>query len=38
MMVVTQYGPGRVFHMVLGHGARAYPEGDTMAAFESPTF
>ncbi len=38
MMLVTQYGDGRVFHMVLGHVATVYPEGDTMAAFENPPF
>ncbi len=38
MMVVTQYGAGRVFHMVLGHVALVYPEGATMVAFENPPF
>lgn len=38
MMAVTQYGQGRVFHMVLGHVALVYPEGATMVAFENPPF
>lgn len=38
MMVVTQYGEGRVFHMVLGHVALVYPEGASMVAFENPPF
>lgn len=38
MMVVTQYGEGRVFHMVLGHVALVYPEGATMVAFGNPPF
>jgi uncharacterized protein len=38
MMAVTQYGEGRVFHMVLGHVALVYPEGATMASFENPPF
>jgi uncharacterized protein len=42
MMVVTEYGAGRVFHMVLGH---VWPEGvyenypgDKMTTFENPDF
>ena len=38
MVVVTQYGEGRVFHMVLGHVALVYPEGASMVAFENPPF
>lgn len=38
MMVVTRYGEGRVFHMILGHVALVYPEGATMVSFENPPF
>ncbi|MEI6500961.1 MAG: ThuA domain-containing protein [Armatimonadota bacterium] len=38
MMAVTQYGAGRVFHMILGHVALVYPEGASMIAFENPPF
>jgi uncharacterized protein len=38
MMAVTQYGAGRVFHMILGHVALVYPEGATMKSFENPPF
>jgi uncharacterized protein len=38
MMAVTQYGEGRVFHMVLGHVALVYPEGATMRSLENPPF
>ena len=42
MMVVTQYGRGRVFHMVLGHVWPGDPEGEykgaSMIAFDNPPF
>ncbi|NPV48468.1 MAG: ThuA domain-containing protein [Armatimonadetes bacterium] len=42
MMVVTQYGKGRVFHMVLGHVWQGDPNGEykgaSMIAFENPPF
>jgi len=38
VMAVTQYGAGRVFHMILGHVALVYPEGATMRSFENPPF
>lgn len=42
MMVVTQYGQGRVFHSVLGHVWPGDPNGEykgaTMITFENPGF
>jgi len=38
MMAVTQYGEGRVFHMIPGHVALVYPEGSTMRSLENPPF
>jgi uncharacterized protein len=42
MMVLTQYGQGRVFHMVLGHVWQGDPEsgnkGVSMIAFDNPPF
>lgn len=42
MMAVTQYGAGRVFHMVLGHVWPGDPDGEykgaSMIAFENPAF
>ena len=41
-MVVTEYGAGRVFHMVLGHvwpkGIYENYKGETMMTFENPQF
>ena len=42
VMVVTQYGEARVFHMVLGHvwpqGVYENYKGETMMTFENPSF
>lgn len=42
MMVVTQYGEGRVFHLVLGHVWPGDPEGEykgaSLITFENPGF
>ncbi|MBM3499922.1 MAG: ThuA domain-containing protein [Armatimonadetes bacterium] len=35
VMVATQYGEGRIFHMVLGH---VWPGNPDLRAFESPSF
>lgn len=35
VMVTTQYGAGRIFHMVLGH---VWPGNPDMRAFENPSF
>jgi type 1 glutamine amidotransferase len=41
-MVTTQYGAGRVFHMVLGHVWPGDPNGEykgaSMITFENPGF
>ena len=42
VMITTQYGAGRVFHMVLGHVWQGDPEGEykgaSMITFENPAF
>jgi len=42
MLVVTQYGQGRVFHMLLGHVWDGDPNGEykgaSMIAFDNPPF
>lgn len=42
MMVITQYGQGRVFHMVLGHvwpgDPNAEYKGSSMLSFENPPY